>query len=760
MIDPKVLERHGLKPDEYDRIVAFMGREPNLTELGIFSVMWSEHCSYKSSRVHLKTLPTEGPQVLQGPGENAGAIDIGEGLAAVFKIESHNHPSFIEPYQGAATGVGGIIRDIFTMGARPIALLNSLRFGPLEAPGTSRLLEGVVAGIAGYGNSIGIPTIGGEIAFEPSYAGNPLVNVFCLGIAKATDIIKGVASGVGNAVYYVGAKTGRDGIHGATMASAEFDDKSAEKRPAVQVGDPFMEKLLLEACLEVMQTDTLVGIQDMGAAGLTCSTTEMGSRGGAGVEIDVALVPQRETGMTPYEIMLSESQERMLLVVKRGREAEVERIFDKWDLHASHIGHVTSDGMLRVKERGTVVAEIPNRALTDEAPVYRRPMSEPDYLADAQMLDLDELGSPERLALQAARGFQPSDDNATLLAVLSSPAIGSKRWVYRQYDHMVRTNTINLPGLGAGVVRIKGTDRALAVSVDGNGRYCYLDPYRGAMLAVAEAARNVACAGARPLGATNCLNFGNPERPAIMWQLARAVEGIGAACRALGVPITGGNVSLYNETDGRSIYPTPVIGVVGLLAHADRVVSRRFQDTGDVVILLGEDQGRGELGGSEYLKVVHGVVRGMPPALDLNAERTLQTLVVELADARLVRSAHDCSDGGLAVTLAECCFDTEGIGADVSIERVAVASSDALNRAGALFGESASRVVVSAAPEAASDVVRRARAAGVPARIIGRTGGGSLRIAVSGEMAVDVTVADAERAWSDAIARYFVKRVA
>src|SRR4051794_13460733 len=433
MMDAAILERHGLKPDEYERIVAFLGREPNLTELGIFSVMWSEHCSYKSSRVHLKTLPTQGPQVLQGPGENAGAIDIGEGLAAVFKIESHNHPSFIEPYQGAATGVGGIIRDIFTMGARPIALLNSLRFGAFDSPATRRLVEGVVAGIAGYGNSIGIPTVGGEIAFEPSYAGNPLVNVFCLGIARASDIVKGTASGTGNAVYYVGAKTGRDGIHGATMASAEFDDKSAEKRPAVQVGDPFMEKLLLEACLEVMQTDALVGIQDMGAAGLTCSTTEMGSRGGAGIEIDVALVPQRETGMTPYEIMLSESQERMLLVAKQGREAEVERIFEKWDLHASRIGHVTNDGMLRVKEHGVVVAEIPNRALTDEAPVYRRPMSEPEYLREAQALDLDELGrSPNASALHApdADRRQPSDQNSTLLALLGSPTIASKKWIY------------------------------------------------------------------------------------------------------------------------------------------------------------------------------------------------------------------------------------------------------------------------------------------------------------------------------------------
>ena len=748
-IDQSLLERHGLKPEEYDRIVQFMGREPNLTELGIFSVMWSEHCSYKSSRVHLKTLPTGGPQVLQGPGENAGAVDIGEGLAAVFKIESHNHPSFIEPYQGAATGVGGIIRDIFTMGARPIALLNSLRFGSLDAPATRRLLEGVVAGIAGYGNSIGIPTVGGEIVFEPAYAGNPLVNVFCLGIAKASDIIKGVASGVGNAVYYVGAKTGRDGIHGATMASAEFDDKSAEKRPAVQVGDPFMEKLLLEACLEVMQTDALVGIQDMGAAGLTCSTTEMGSRGGAGVEIDVALVPQRESGMTPYEIMLSESQERMLLVAKRGREADVERVFEKWDLHAVRIGHVTDDGLLRVKERGAVVAEIPNRALTDEAPVYTRPTAEPEYLRDVQRLDLDALSE---------RGPYPFSADATLLALLGSPTIASKRWVYRQYDHMVRTNTINLPGLGAGVVRIKGTDRALAMSVDGNGRYCYLDPYRGAMLAVAEAARNVACAGARPLGATNCLNFGNPERPAIMWQFAKAVEGIGAACRALDVPITGGNVSLYNETDGRAIYPTPTIGVVGLLEHADRVVSRRFQEAGSAILLLGE--GSGELGGSEYLKVVHDLVRGVPPALDLSAERALQTLLVTLASERLLRSAHDCSDGGLAVTVAESTFDSGGIGAEVSITGVEVATARETNVAAALFGESASRAVISVVPDNVTTVLERAAAANVPVRVIGQTGGNRLRMAVGGRIEIDMAISEAERIWSSTFDQYMARRVA
>jgi phosphoribosylformylglycinamidine synthase len=750
MIDVSTLERHGIRPDEYDRINDVLGRDPNMTELGIFSVMWSEHCSYKSSRVHLRTLPTEGPDVLQGPGENAGAIDIGDGLAAIFKIESHNHPSFIEPYQGAATGVGGIIRDIFTMGARPVALLNSLRFGSLDAPGTKRLLEGVVAGIAGYGNSIGIPTVGGEIAFDPAYAGNPLVNVFCLGIAKAADIIKAVASGDGNSVYYVGAKTGRDGIHGATMASAEFDDKSAEKRPAVQVGDPFMEKLLLEACLEVMQTDALVGIQDMGAAGLTCSTSEMGSRGHAGIDIDVSHVPQRESGMSPYEIMLSESQERMLLVVKKGREAEVERIFEKWDLHAVRIGEVVGGGALRVRNQGQVVAEIPNRALTDDAPVYRRPMERPAYLDETERLDLN--------ALPASPSSGDSSANDVLLTLLASPTIASKQWVYRQYDHMVQVNTINLPGSGAGVIRIKGGRRALAMSLDGNGRYCYLDPYLGAMHAVAEAARNVACAGARPLAATNCLNFGNPERPEIMWQFAKAVEGIGEACRALGVPITGGNVSLYNETDGRAIYPTPVLGVVGLLEHAERVLGSRFQDAGDIIVLLG--QSHGELGGSEYLRVVHGLVRGMPPALDLGAERRLQRLLVELADLRLIRSAHDCSDGGVAVALAECCFKAGGLGAQVEVDEMHISRNPLVNMVAALFGESASRVLVSAASHLAGDVLERAAAASVPARIVGRTTGPQLRVTMGGRVVVDLGVEDGERVWSSAISRHFARKVA
>jgi phosphoribosylformylglycinamidine synthase subunit PurL len=696
--DAALLERHGLALEEYQRIVGALGREPNLTELGIFSVMWSEHCSYKSSRLHLRKLPTSGPRVLQGPGENAGAVDIGHGLAAVFKIESHNHPSYIEPYQGAATGVGGIIRDIFTMGARPVALLNSLRFGPLDEPRTRRIVGGVVAGIAGYGNSIGIPTVGGEAVFEECYVGNPLVNVFCLGIARADAIIKGRAEGDGNPVYYVGASTGRDGIHGATMASAEFDDRSSEKRPAVQVGDPFVEKLLLEACLEVMKTDALVGIQDMGAAGLTCSTSEMGARGGTGIEIDVTLVPQRETGMSPYEIMLSESQERMLLVVKRGREAEVERIFAKWDLHAVRIGTVTADGLLRVTRAGELVAEVPNRALTDEAPLYDRPTRRPDWLDDLHRLDPLDL-EPAPPAPDAFR------------ALLQSPNIASKRWIYRQYDHMVRTNTLVLPDAGTPVVRVKGTASALALSVDGNGRYTYLEPRRGAMLAVAEAARNVACAGATPIGATNNLNFGNPERPEIMWQLVEAIEGIAEACRALEIPITGGNVSLYNETDGRAIYPTPVLGVVGLIEDASKVVGRQFRAEGLDVVLLGDDLG--ELGGSEYLKVLHGTVAGRPPRVDLACERALHRLLAEAARLELVHAAQDTSDGGLAIALAECCFGPWGVGVDVSLASVPPEVGGRV--AAALFGETAGRVVVALAPGARARFLELAARLGVPA---------------------------------------------
>ena len=744
-MDEATIEAHGLTQDEYQRVLDILGREPNLTELGIFSVMWSEHCSYKSSRLHLRKLPTAGERVLQGPGENAGAVDIGDGLAAVFKIESHNHPSFIEPYQGAATGVGGIIRDIFTMGARPIALLDSLRFGSLEEPHTRRIVEGVVAGIAGYGNSIGIPTVGGEIGFDESYAGNPLVNVFCLGTAKADALIKGRAEGVGNAVYYVGAKTGRDGIHGATMASAEFNDATAEKRPNVQVGDPFMEKLLLEACLEVIRTDALVGIQDMGAAGLTCSTCEMGARGHVGIEIDITKVPQRETGMSPYEIMLSESQERMLFIVRQGREAEVEQIFEKWDLHAIRIGQVTGDGLLRIKDRDTIVAEIPNTSLADDGPLYDRPTSVPADLAVRQSLDLG--------ALDAV----PSPIE-TFTRLLASPQIASKRWVYRQYDHMVRTNTLVLAGMGAGVVRVKGTDRALAFSVDGNGRYCYLDPYDGGRLAVAESARNVACAGATPIGATNCLNFGNPERPDIMWQFVRAVEGIAEACRELNLPITGGNVSLYNETDGEAIHPTPVLGVVGVIEDASRVLGRVFKNPGSVVVLLGE--GGAALGGSEYLKVVHGLVRGRPPSLDLGRERALQRLLIEAATEGLLESAHDCAEGGLAVTLAECCFDSDGIGVAVDVPAQTIDGRPDLSLVATLFGESASRVIVSVAEQQADTVMTRAARAGVPATILGRTGGARVHVSVDGTAVIDMPVAVAEQIWTTGLSRYFGSRAA
>jgi phosphoribosylformylglycinamidine synthase II len=737
--DAATLARHNLTQDEYDRIVQALGRDPNLTELGLYSVMWSEHCSYKSSRLHLKKLPTKGPRVVQGPGENAGAVDIGDGLACVFKIESHNHPSFIEPYQGAATGVGGIIRDIFTMGARPIALLNSLRFGSMDSALTRRILEGVVSGIAGYGNSIGIPTIGGEIQFDESYAGNPLVNVLCVGIAPAKALVKGLATGVGNPVYYVGAKTGRDGIHGATMASAEFDERSSEKRPAVQVGDPFMEKLLLEACLELMKSDAVVGVQDMGAAGLTCSTCEMGARAGTGIEFDVALVPQRETGMTPYEILLSESQERMLLVVKKGREREVEDIFEKWDLHAVRIGEVTGGTRLRVKDRGVVVADVPNASLVDEAPLYDRPYAPPADLGDRRRFDV---GSLERMPPERA-----------LRLLLASPGIASKRWVYRQYDHMVRTNTLVLAGRGAGVVRVKGTNRAIAVSVDGNGRFCDLDPRRGAMLAVAESARNVACSGALPIGATNNLNFGNPERPDIMWQLVEAVEGIAEACRALEIPITGGNVSLYNETDGKAILPTPVLGVVGLIEDASKVIDRVFQGPGRDVLLFGTSAA--EFGGSEYQKLTARDNRGVPPVLDLKVERALQALLVRAIGEGLLESAHDCSEGGLAVALAESCFESGGLGCCVDLPPVDAPAD--LRGAATLFSESATRVVASVRKDDRGRVLALARELGVPVQVIGETGGARLTIAAGGHTEIDCPVSEAENAWSTGLARYYTR---
>jgi phosphoribosylformylglycinamidine synthase len=722
-MDSATLAAHNLTTGEYERIVELLGREPNRTELGLFSVMWSEHCSYKSSKRHLKGLPTESPRVIEGPGENAGVVSIGDGLAAVFKIESHNHPSFIEPYQGAATGVGGILRDIFTMGARPIAILNSLRFGPPAEPRTRRIIDGVVRGIGGYGNSFGCPTIGGEVAFEECYRGNPLVNAFCLGIARTDEIFRGKAKGVGNPVIYVGAKTGRDGIHGATMASAEFGEGSEEKRPTVQVGDPFMEKILLEACLEAMKTGAIVGIQDMGAAGLTCSTAEMGGRGGTGIAIDIERVPKRETGMTAYEVMLSESQERMLLVAEKGRQQEVVNVFEKWDLHAETIGEVTGDGRLRIANGGVVEADVPIPALTDEAPVYDRPHTPPRNAAAAE--------SVSSLPL-------PGDLGEVLLRLLASPNIASKHWVYDQYDSTVRSNTLVGPGSDAAVVRIKGTTKALAISLDGNGRYAFLDPFEGGRLAVAEACRNVAAAGATPIGATNCLNFGNPEKPEVMGELVAAIAGIAEACRALGVPITGGNVSLYNETDGQAIYPTPILGVVGLLEDAGRVVRGSFGREGDTILLLG--QTADDLGGSEFLKVVHGRVAGRPPRLDLQAERRLIEMVVEGAGAGLFASAHDLSDGGLAVALAECSFRGEAKGPGCRVDLPPGLREDAL-----LFSESPSRMIVTSREP--SRVLALAERHGVVATSLGSVGGERLVLSRAGVVLVDRSVDELQAAY-------------
>ena len=731
-----LLETHNLTEPEYRQIVKKLGREPNLTELGLFSVMWSEHCSYKSSRMHLKRLPTKGPRVLQGPGENAGVVDLGHGLAAVFKVESHNHPSFIEPFQGAATGVGGIIRDIFTMGARPVALMNSLRFGPLSVPKNRSLLEGVVAGIASYGNSTGIPTVGGEVAFEDCYNLNPLVNAFCLGIAPKNRIFLARAEGLGNPVFYVGAKTGKDGIHGATMASAEFDEAAEEKRPTVQVGDPFMEKLLFEACLELMGTDALVAIQDMGAAGLTCSTSELATRGGTGIAIDIADVPQREKGMTPYEIMLSESQERMLLVAKAGRESEVEAIFDKWDLHAVKIGKVTSDEMLRVRDArqdGKEVAVVPCRALVEDGPIYERPLERPSYLDETAQLDLSSVPEPE-------------DTGAVLERLIASHGLANKHWIFEQYDHMVQSNTIVMPGSDAGVIRLKGTSLALSMSLDGNGRYAYLDPYLGGALAVAESCRNVSATGATPIGATNCLNFGSPEKPEVMWQFARVIDGITDACTGLGIPITGGNVSFYNETEGESIYPTPVVGAVGILEDKTCRVSHHFKGPGDWIYLAGLTTD--ELGGSEYLKTIHGRIQGLPPRLDLDQEKAVQAFTRDAAARKWLRSAHDLSEGGLAVALAESLFGPLGetVGATVSLE--CPGRVDAL-----LFSEGTSRILVSIAPDHAEELESLAEQHGVALSRLGITGGNQLRVQINGIDAMSLELSELRDGWWSSIER-------
>ena len=734
-ITPEVVTAHQLTPGEYDRIVAILGRTPNLTELGIFSVMWSEHCSYKSSRLHLKKLPTHSPRVVQGPGENAGILDIGQDAEGhdwciAFKIESHNHPSFIEPFQGAATGVGGILRDIFTMGARPIAVMDALRFGPLDHPTAGarnrRILDGVVSGIAHYGNCFGVPTVGGETVFEPSYNGNPLVNVFALGVFRKDQIFYGKASGEGNPVIYVGAKTGRDGIHGASMASAEFTEESKQKRPNVQMGDPFMEKLLLEACLEAMATGAIAGIQDMGAAGLTCSTCEMGSRAGTGIEFDLAHVPQREKGMTPYEIMLSESQERMLLVAFKGRENEVLDVFKKWGLDANIIGQVTTDGILRVKNHGEVVAEIPNRPLADEAPLYDRPHTQ-----------------PLRIAPLEAPAFASADLTADLFTLAASGDLCDKRWIWEQYDYMVRTNTLAGPGGDAAIVRIKETGTSVAMALDGNGRYTLLDPREAVKLMVAECCRNLSCVGAEPVGATNNLNFGNPERPEIMAQLVEAIEGMAEACAFFETPITGGNVSLYNETLGDPIFPSPVLGIVGLLPTGEPA-GIGFREEGHAVYLLGGigDADDRRMGGTQYAKQVLKDLWGLPPRLDMAFEKQVQTAVREIARSGIAQSIHDLSDGGLAWALAECAFPN-GIGV------VAELDSD-LRPELLLFHEGPSRVVVSTAdPEALEALAARH---GVPALRLGLTVANRLSVANRGAVLIDTPVEALKERWSTALA--------
>ncbi len=721
-VDLALAREHGLSDEEWQRILEILGREPTFPELGIFSVMWSEHCSYKSSRIHLRTLPTEGEQVIQGPGENAGVVAIGEGLAAVFKIESHNHPSYVEPHAGAATGVGGILRDIFTMGARPLASLDSLYFGPLEEPQQRYLMRGVVSGIADYGNCFGCATVGGEVTFHPRYRNNILVNAMNVGIVRSDEIFLANASGPGNPVIYVGSKTGRDGIHGASLlASSEFNDQTESMRPTVQVGDPLTEKLLLEACLEVMKTGAVVGIQDMGAAGLTCSSFEMASRGGTGIEMHLERVPQREEGLTPYELLLSESQERMLLVAEAGRESEVLDVFAKWDLDAHVVGQVTDDGFVTIYWKGEPVVAIPVDSISESAPVYDRPTAPPGP-GQTQPLDLSLLAPP-------------TDPGKALLSLLGSPNLCSRRWVYTQYDQLVQSSTVLRPGGDAAVVRVPETERALALSTDCNPRFCALDPYLGTLHAVAEAARNVAVTGARPLAVTNCLNFGNPERPEVMWEFVEVVRGLGDACRALGTPVVSGNVSFDNETSGEgSIPPTPTIGMLGLLEDAAKRVPAGFAGEGDAVFLLGET--RDELGGSEYLAVIHGREGGDVPLLDLESEARLHRFLVAAAAGGLLRSAHDAAEGGLAVALAECALFS-GIGITARLE--GELRPDAL-----LFGESASRAVVTCVPGERDAVGALAREHGVPCAEIGRTGGSRIRI----QPGVDIGLAEAHDLWS------------
>ena len=737
VVDQQLAREHGLSDDEWQRILAILGRTPTFSELGIFSVMWSEHCSYKSSRVHLKNLPTTAEHVLVGPGEGAGAVAIGDGLAVIFKIESHNHPSFIEPMQGAATGVGGILRDIFSMGARPIASLDSIRFGPLDDPKHRRLLEGVVHGIGGYGNSVGVATVGGETSFHECYRGNILVNAFNLGLVEANGIFLGQASGIGNPVIYAGSKTGRDGIHGASLlASAEFDAESDAKRPTVQVGDPFTEKCLIEACLEAMATGSIVGIQDMGAAGLTCSSFEMASNAGTGIELDLDRVPQRESDMTPYELLLSESQERMLLVARAGEENALAAIFHRWGLEAVVVGRVTGDGRMRIRFHGAEVVDIPVDPIAKSSPELDRPVREPADLRERQKLDLASV-APE------------ADLPGALKALLDQPNLASKAWIYRQYDQLVQGNTVLGPGGDAALVRVKledgtPTEKALALAVDCNPLWCWLDPYTGTLAAVAEAARNVACTGARPLALTNCLNFGNPEKPEIMWEFAEATRGLADAARALGTPVVSGNVSFYNETSGRAIHPTPTIAVVGLLEPWQRHAVSHFSAPGREIVLLGRT--REELGGSEWLALRRGLEAGHPPTVDLAHERRLADLLFASIAAGLVESAHDVARGGLAVALARCAMaGATRIGAEVTL-------TDSIRPDALLFGEATGRVIVTSAnPE---ELLARARAAGVPAARIGTTGGTQLRIGpAQGPAWIDASLAELHSIWSRALPR-------
>ncbi len=737
-ISSQIIEQHNLTPGEYDRIVEVLGREPNLTELGVFSVMWSEHCSYKSSRVHLKRLPTTGPRVIVPPGENAGVVDIGDEWCIAFKVESHNHPSFIEPFQGAATGVGGILRDVFTMGARPVAAMNSLRFGPLDDPKHGNrnrsILKGCVAGIGHYGNCFGVPTIGGEVVFDESYSLNPLVNAFALGLVRKDQIFFGKATGVGNPVLYAGAKTGRDGIHGATMASAEFDDQALEKRPTVQVGDPFLEKLLLEACLEAMRSGAIEGIQDMGAAGLTSSSVEMAARAGTGLEIDLTLVPQRETGMTAYEMLLSESQERMLIVARRGREKEVVEIFNKWDLDAVVIGKVVEGDRLTIIHNGIVEADLPVKALTDEAPKYERPLAETRRKRDS-------FTTSPRPAVSASEALE---------MLLASPNICSKRWVYEQYDTMVRTNTALLPGADAAVIRIKETRRAIAMCLDGNGKFVAIDARNGAKLAVAEAARNVVCVGAKPIAVTNCLNFASPERPEVMRSFSDVIDGMAETCRAFETPVVSGNVSFYNETDGIGIMPTPTIGMVGLIEDSRKIIMPGFKREGDLIAVLGET--RDDLAASEYAHSVLGlstaniIENGISPIIDLKQEKLVQETLLRLNDQCLISSAHDCSDGGLAVAIAECCFSSLGrkaIGAEINIE------NSNLSAESLLFGETPSRIVISFASERLESIKNNIGAC--PFEVIGKVGGEKLSVSVDRRTSISLQVGDMETAWRDSL---------